>query len=135
MSQIEFLNQKYVEEHITAFQATKFYVEDDTVREVYYNPDSNAGGQLVTNYYSRTDIAETYEKHTDPNNFWEHLESIAKQYLIDIDTPEFESEAKEFVEAPCDFSGNKEETMNALYNWAGGMEQNQSEQGMKMGGI
>ena len=80
MSRIEFFNQQYIEEHSIAFQSSKCYVEDDMVCEVYYNPDSNAGGQLVTNYYSRTDIAETYEKHSDVNHFWEHCKTISNRY-------------------------------------------------------
>lgn len=135
MSEIKELNQKYVSEHSSAFQNSKFYIEDDAVKEVYYNPDSNAGGQLVTNRYSCSSIVEAYENHNDSDSFWDHLESTAKQYLTDIDASEFGMEAKEFVESPCDYSGNNEETMNALYRWANSMEQTQSEQGMKMGGM
>lgn len=46
MSEIKELNQKYVSEHSSAFQNSKFYIEDDAVKEVYYNPDSNAVGQI-----------------------------------------------------------------------------------------
>jgi hypothetical protein len=56
MSEIEAFNHKYVSEYSSAFQDSKFYVEDDVVREVYYNPDSNSGGQLVTNLYHRRAI-------------------------------------------------------------------------------
>lgn len=135
MGDMNELNQKYVSEHSSAFQNSKFYIEDDTMKEVYYNPDSNAGGQLVTNLYPRSVIVEAYEIHSNVDSFWDHLESTAKQYLTDIDTSEFAKEAKEFVESPCDYSGNNEETMNALYNWASGMEQNLSEQGIEMGGM
>lgn len=135
MSEIEALNLKYVSEHSSAFQDSKFYVEDDIVREVYYNPDSNAGGQLVTNLYPRSAVVEAHEKYSDINNFWSYLESMAKQYLTDIDTSEFASEAKEFVESPCDFGGNNKETMNTLCKWADGMEQNLPGQGMEMGGM
>ncbi|ADL05298.1 hypothetical protein [Lacrimispora saccharolytica] len=52
MSDMNEHHQKYVNEHSSAFQNSKFYIEDDAAKEVYYNPDSNAGGQLVTNRYS-----------------------------------------------------------------------------------
>ncbi len=78
---------------------------------------------------------EAYENHNDSDSFWDHLESAAKQYLSDIDASEFGMEAKEFVEFPCDYSGNNEETMNALYRWTTGIEQTQSEPDIKMGGI
>ncbi|WP_166083204.1 hypothetical protein [Erysipelothrix anatis] len=135
MSEIEALNQKYVNEHSSVFEDSKFYVEDDVVREVYYNPDSNSGGQLVTNLYPRSAIVDAYEKYSDADSFWDYLESTAKQYLTDIDTSKFASEAKEFVESTCDFNGNNEETMNALCKWAGTIEQNLPEQGMEMGGM
>ena len=57
---------------------------------------------------------------------------MAKQYLTDINAPEFADEAKEFVELPCAFGGNKEETMNALCSWAYSMEQNLPRQGMNI---
>lgn len=55
-----------------------------------------------------------------------YLESIAKQYLADIDTLEFVSKAKEFIESPYEFNGNNEESMKALYSWA---------KGIRMGGM
>lgn len=133
MSDMNEHHQKYVSEHSSAFQNSKFYIEDYAVKEVYYNPDSNAGGQLVTNRYSCSSIVEAYENHNDSDSFWDHLGSTAQQYLTDIDASEFGMEAKEFVESPCDYSGNNEETMNAIYRWANGMEQTQSEPDMKMG--
>ncbi|WP_276329264.1 hypothetical protein [Anaerocolumna aminovalerica] len=39
---------------------------------------------------------------------------------------EFVSEAKEFIESPCEFNGNNEEAMKALYSWA---------RGIRMGGM
>jgi hypothetical protein len=45
------------------------------------------------------------------------------------------SVAKSFIENPFDFKGNSEETLDALYRWATGMEQTQSEPNMKMGGM
>lgn len=64
---ITYLNQKYVSEHSAAFQDSKLYIEGDTLREVYFNPDSNAGGQLVTNHYSPAAILEAIStQHAHP---------------------------------------------------------------------
>lgn len=124
---IKHLNQKYVSEHSVAFQGSKIYIESDTLREVYFNPDSNAGGQLVTNHYSPATVLETLERYGDSADFWSYLEGEAQQYLTDIDSPEFASEAQDFVEAPCDFIGTDETAMKALRDWAQGVEQQQSQ--------
>ena len=121
------LNQKYVSEHSVAFQNPKLYIESDTLREVYFNPDSDAGGQLVTNHYSPAAILEAIERHGDPADFWSCLEGKATQYLTDIDTSDFASEAQDFVEAPCDFGGADESVMTGLRDWAQGVEQQQSQ--------
>jgi len=124
---IKHLNQKYVSEHSVVFQDSKFYIEGDTLREVYFNPDSNAGGQLVTNHYSHTAILETIERYGGSADFWSYSEGEAKQYLTDIDSSDFASEAQDFVESPCDFSGADEAAMTALRDWAQGVEQQQSQ--------
>ncbi len=106
---------------------SKLYIEVDTLREVYFNPDSNAGGQLVTNHYSPSAILETLERYGDLADFWSCLEGEARQYLTDIDTPDFASAARDFVEALCDFSGTDEAVMTGLRDWAQGVEQWQSQ--------
>ena len=124
---IKHLNQKYVSEHSAAFQDSKLYIEVDTLREVYFNPDSNAGGQLVTNHYSPAAILEAIERYGGSATFWSCLEGEARPYLTDIDTPDFASEAQDFVEAPCDFGGADESVMTGLRDWAQGVEQQQSQ--------
>ena len=124
---IKHLNQKYISEHSAAFQDFKLYIEGDTLREVHFNPDSNADGQLVTNHYSPAAILEAIERYGDSADFWSYLEGEANQYLTDIDAPDFASEAQDFAEAPCDFIGTDEATMSALWDWAQGVEQQQSQ--------
>lgn len=64
------------------------YIENDIIREVYYNPDSATGGQFVTNLHSPNMIVEAYEKCLDNDILWEYLESSAKQYLTNINNSE-----------------------------------------------
>lgn len=135
MSKTETINQKYIDKYISELQDSRFYIEDDVVKEVYYNPDSDAGGQFVTNLHSPSSIIEAHEKCLDNDTLWGYIESSAKQYLTDISESEFMSVAKSFIENPFDFKGNSEETLDALYRWANSMKQTQSETDMKMGGM
>lgn len=135
MTEKEYLNHKYANKHSPHFQGSRFYVEDNMLRVVNFNPDSNTGGQLVTHHYSPDAIIKTYKKHSNINDFWAHSEGRARQYLTDIDAPAFADEARGFVESPCDFNGNNKEAMNTLRDWAIGMEHKPPEQGMTMAGI
>lgn len=65
MSKTETMNQKYIDKYISELQDSRFYIEDDVVREVYYNPDSDAGGQFVTNLHSPSSVIEAHEKCLD----------------------------------------------------------------------
>lgn len=135
MGKTETMNQKYIDKYISELQDSRFYMEDDVVREVYYNPDSDAGGQFVTNLHSPSSVIEAHEKCLDNDTLWGYLESSAKQYLTDISDSEFMSAAKSFIENPFDFKGNSEKTTEVLYKWATGIEQTQSETDIKMGGM
>ena len=101
------------------FEKIKFYLDvcgGGWVRRLYYNPDSNAGGQLVDDLISAYVILEAAAQ--SEAEFWCHLDENAKQTLVDVDMPGFESFAKEFAEKPCDFAGQSAETMEALIKWA-----------------
>ena len=73
----------------------KFYVnkENESVTWVYFNPDSSSGGQLVYNTF-------TYDQLYDAivtNNPLDFLSSVSKTELVDIDTPEFSTSARDFL--------------------------------------
>ena len=85
----------------------KFYVdkENEIITQVYYNPDSSAGGQLVYNRFSFEDLATALEAD-EP---LEYIESIARQELIDVDDPAFSNKVREFLADTEDFnSGEKD---------------------------
>lgn len=83
----------------------KYYVdkENELITQVYYNPDSSSGGQLVYNRFSFEDLSDAL-KTSDP---LQHLESISRQELIDVDDPAFPKRAREFLEDNEDFNSTK----------------------------
>ena len=114
-------NIAYVDENDEEFEKTKFYLDvcgGGWVRMVYYNPDSNADGQLVYDLLSDYVVSEAGNKSMTEDEFWNHLYAESKQNLVDIDTFDFAGSAKDFVEAPCDLIGQNAETMEKLIQWA-----------------
>lgn len=80
----------------------KFYIdkENELLTQVYYNPDSSAGGQLVYNRFSFEELSKAFE-FTEPLDY---IESICSQELIDIDNPAFPEKAREFLANTEDFN-------------------------------
>jgi hypothetical protein len=108
-------NQDYVAAHRAVFEQEKFFLnaDDSGVTAVYYNPDSDAGGQLVYNRISKGLPAEAFN-HGTGQEAWEHIDVCAKQYLLDIGSPDFMSAAIDFTENPGDFAGRSKETPDVL---------------------
>ena len=103
------------------FDKTKFYLDvcgGGWVRMVYFNPDSNAGGQLVYDLLSADVISEAGNKSANERDFWDYLYENSRQTLVDIDTRDFAGYAKEFAEEPCDIVDQSAETMGLLIQWA-----------------
>lgn len=114
-------NTAYVDENYAEFDKTKFYIDvcgGGWVRMVHFNPDSNAGGQLVYDLLSDYVISEADNECATEEDFWNYLYSYAKQTLQDIDTFDFAEAAKEFVEEPCDCYNQSSETVDKLKQWA-----------------
>lgn len=87
--------------------------EQESVTWMYFNPDSNAGGQYVTNTLSFDEIREAAQSHKSADDFFDYLGSIANQTLSDVGTEWFEEVEKEFHTTP-DFSDCSSATMEAL---------------------
>ena len=87
--------------------------EQESVTWMYFNPDSNAGGQYVTNTLSFDEIREAAQSHKSADDFFDYLGSIANQTLSDVGTEWFEEAEKEFHTTP-DFSDCSSATMEAL---------------------
>ena len=91
----------------------KIYVdkESETVRMVYYNPDSSAGGQLVYNEFDFDDIASALATD-DPIGF---LDEHCKQTLLDVDMEGFNEAAREYLNDTEDFNSSDEHYLDKLF--------------------
>ena len=92
-----------------------FFIDRDneSVIWMYYNPDSNAGGQYVTNTLSFDDIQQAVRKYDSAEDFFDYLGSIANQELADVGTEWFEDADREFHRTP-DLTDCTSATMEAL---------------------
>ncbi|MGN0462466.1 MAG: helicase-related protein [Ruminococcus sp.] len=80
---------------------------------MYYNPDSNAGGQYVTNTISFYEIQQAAREYDSAEDFFDYLGSIANQELADVGTEWFEDAESQFLEQP-DFTDCSKTTMQSL---------------------
>ena len=92
-----------------------FFIDRDneSVTWMYYNPDSNAGGQYVTNTLSFDEIQQAAREYDSAENFFDYLGSIANQELADVGTEWFEDADREFHRTP-DLTDCTSATMEAL---------------------
>ena len=67
---------------------------------MYYNPDSNAGGQYVTNTLSFDEIQQVAREYDSAEDFFDYLGSIANQELADVGTEWFVDADREFHRTP-----------------------------------
>ena len=87
--------------------------ENESVTWMYYNPDSNAGGQYVTNTLSFDEIQQAAREYDSAEDFFDYLGSIANQELADVGTEWFEDADREFHRTP-DLTDCTTATMEAL---------------------
>ncbi|HHT7660394.1 TPA: N-6 DNA methylase [Streptococcus suis] len=98
----------------TGYDDTFFIDRDnESVIWMYYNPDSNAGGQYVTNTLSFDEIQQAAREYDSTEDFFDYLGSIANQELADVGTEWFEDADREFHRAP-DLTDCTSATMEAL---------------------
>lgn len=92
--------------------ADKFYVDPttETVRWMYYNPDSSEGGQIVCNDLTFTQIREAFTK-PDP---MEHLHMAADQISCDITDRFFMTVATDFLSSGETFAVAANDTAEIL---------------------
>ena len=84
---------------------------------MYYNPDSEAGGQYVTNFVSIDDVREAAHTHNEPEKFFDYLGSIARQELADVGTEWFKGAEIQFAKEPT-FTDCTKETIDSLIGYA-----------------
>ena len=87
--------------------------ENESVTWIYYNPDSNAGGQYVINTLSFDEIQQAAREYDSAEDFFDYLGSIANQELADVGTEWFEDAEREFHRTP-DLTDCTTATMEAL---------------------
>ena len=111
----EYLNEAVEEKETATDYEDVFFVdkENKTVTWMYYNPDSNAGGQYVTSTLSFDEIKEAAKTHKSTDDFFDYLGSIADQTLADVGTEWFEEAENAFSQTP-DYTECTPETMEAL---------------------
>ena len=109
----KFRNTRFVEQNFDAVNQDKFFKTDYGFEEIYYNPDSTAGGQLVYNEFSFELIREA-SKQDSMMKFYNYLNSGCKQYCVDIDSAEFMDYLKDFIEREPDYLKDNKETANAM---------------------
>ena len=98
----EYLNEAVKEKETATDYEDVFFVdkENKTVTWMYYNPDSNAGGQYVINTITFDEVKEAAQKHKSADDFFDYLGSIANQELADVGTEWFEDAEAEFHKTP-----------------------------------
>lgn len=115
----KFKNTRFVEQNFEDVDKDKFFITDNGVTEVYFNPDSTAGGQLVYNEISKDLIAEAAKATSNSTEFFDYLQEKCRQYLMDIDSPEFKGHLDSFMQRKADFEDYSDKTAKALKKLAG----------------
>lgn len=90
----------------------KYYVnrENESLTSVYFNPDSDAGGQFVYKHFSFDELLKAMDK-PDP---LDELESISHTELVDIDTANFKESARKFLKKDEDFNNRDTDVLAEL---------------------
>lgn len=103
----------FVEENYDTINQIKIFKSPFGFEEVYYNPDSSAGGQFVYNKYPYELLREA-ARMGSVEGFFEYLNSACAQVCVDIDNEDFLCFAKDFVEKTADYVTSDKETAYAL---------------------
>ena len=94
-----------------------FYHHPDsmTFEAVYFNPDSNAGGQYVIMTLPYELISDAVEQTNDTQSFFEFLEERASHTeLVDITDEDFRATMESYKNRTADFVGRSDEVMSSL---------------------
>ena len=105
-----------VSHHAKDLMTDKFTVDfaNGYVDNVYYNPDSNAGGELVRNRLSFTEIVNIANKTSSEETFWDCFDSEARQTYTSITDKDFRAVILSFVNDPADYRWRDTTTTMAL---------------------
>jgi len=94
-----------------------FFHRPDTMtfEAVYFNPDSNVGGQYVIMTLPYELISDAVEQTNDTQSFFEYLEERASHTeLVDITDEDFRATMESYKNRTADFVGRSDEVMTSL---------------------
>lgn len=94
-----------------------FYHHPDRMcfEALYFNPDSNAGGQYVIMTLPYELISDAVEQTNEPQDFFAFLEERASYTeLVDITDDDFRATMESYKNRPADFIGRSGEVMTAI---------------------
>ena len=94
-----------------------FYNHPDRMcfEAVYFNPDSNAGGQYVIMTLPYELISDAVEQTNEPQDFFAFLEERASYTeLVDITDEDFRATMESYKSRPADFIGRSNEVMTSI---------------------
>ena len=108
---------EYIENNKLEFNKEKLFYKDQDgfVTLVYFNPDSDAGGQLVFNKLSVDTIKDILKANETDDDVEEAIANLSKQTLADVDDIYFIEEAEWFVNEPCACSDNTVEYLRNTF--------------------
>lgn len=103
--------------------ADVYFLNDDEFCEIYYNPDADAGGQMVYNRISLDLMQRASVVAETENDFFTILDSECTQYLFDKGTAEFDNLLDELTErAEVIESGTVDLSVGVNRRWIGTIE-------------
>ena len=92
-----------------------FFFEDGYIKEMYFNPDSSAGGSIIENDIAFCQFLSA-AKNGYSEDIWTTLEGECRQFIYDIDTESFPYYLDIF-QKNGDVSGTTEETFNKILEY------------------
>lgn len=116
-SHIQYNNDRAFEKQADYTDAIFVDNENQRVRWMYFNPDSDSGGQYVTNEITYKELLLANEFTTTPEEFFDYLSQTAEQYLSDVGTDNFKEAQAEFYSVPT-FTNCSEDTVKKLVDGA-----------------
>ena len=113
--QKEKLDALYAENPIGSDDWFYHHPDRQVFEAVYFNPDSNAGGQYVIMTLPYELISDAVEQTNDTQAFFEFLEERASHTeLVDITDEDFRATMESYKSRPADFIGRTDEVMTTL---------------------
>lgn len=109
----------FVEQNYEKIDCDKFFKTTHGFTEIYYNPDSTEGGQIVELTINNEDIVDAAKLHKNPKEFFAYLEGVSKGALYDVGTATFRETAQSFIDSKADFEGINKKSMHGLMKAAG----------------